>query len=165
MSLTKRGILISTYVLYWLFLYYGLPREIYHMGHGLLRWFPAISILLILPILFFYIVRRTIATLFAMILAANSVFLAIPFTLIMGAEDGKEFNKNNLETNGVITKSVYDKRNSKWNVFATYYVDGRKYTTSAKEDKFGLLQMDDEVTIIYSTKVPQMSKIKELHNE
>ena len=155
------------YISIWVILY-NLPREIYHVGgnNGIEGWLLGITTFLILPFLLFKTLRRNgFSKDSSKGLAYGSVFLMFPFVLLIQSEDDKELEIYQKETIGIINKAWMMNRRKKksiWAVQAEYKIEGKTYQTSSKDDKDMTLSLGDTVTIIYSSKTPQMHEIKEL---
>jgi hypothetical protein len=101
-----------------------------------------------------------------MILTFLSVFLGIPFGIWLGIQSDKELLDNGIQTTGIIYKSWNLRRKSRadvWSVRAKYIVNNKYYRTSTKDNLEKTLFEGDTVTIIYSSKTPQMSEILELN--
>jgi hypothetical protein len=83
---------------------------------------------------------------------------------IIGLSDEKELELYGATTQGVIYR--------KWQyrhlcfIRAEYHINGTRYETDSKPDRKNLFSENDTVTIIYSTRYPLISTIKELadHN-
>jgi hypothetical protein len=93
-------------------------------------------------------------------IAYTSIFLLVPYGLWTGEIDDKRLGENNSHTWGI----VYDKWRSKGKPLlrAKFKVDNKEYVTFSKTDHYDIFSIGDTVTIIYWTKDPELSKIKEL---
>ena len=152
------------YISIWVILY-CLPREIYHV-QGIEGWLLLITIFLILPGLLFKILRRNgFSEDSSKKLAYGSVFLIFPFMLLIVFEDDKELEIYQKETIGIVNKTwIMNQRRKRSNrvVQAEYKIEGKTYQTSPEKDEDMILRFGDTVTIIYSSKTPQIHEIKEL---
>jgi hypothetical protein len=118
-------------------------------------------------LLFLYTIlkRNAVSANAAKLSALSSIFLALAFTIIISHEDAKELTTYRKETIGIINKSwlkTYRRRSAVWNVQATYAVNGVRYQTASKDDKDETLMYGDTVTVVYSSRTPEISEIKEL---
>ncbi len=165
-NINKIGLPIL-YISFWIILY-KLPRGMWYDGgdNGIEGWLIGIIGFLILPFLLFKSLRKIgLSKEPSKALAYSSVFLMIPFVLLIGSEDNKEMEFFQEETIGIVNKAWMmnrRKRRSTWAVQAKYRVNGEIYQTSTKDDIDKILSLGDTVTIIYSSKTPQMHEIKEL---
>jgi len=157
------------YISIWIMLYF-LPREFMHVGgkDGIEPWLIFGLTFFILPFILFKILKDCqIKHEQAKGWAFGSVFLIAPFIMLINKEDKIEFEKYKTENIGVITEAHVvhrRKRRSIWNVQAEYKIGGELFKTSYKEDEDKILTKGDTVTILYSSKTPQLSEILELIN-
>lgn len=138
-----------------------------HIGgtDGITPWLLFGTIFILLPyILYTGITKNGIKPDKAKLISYGSIFLAIPFILIVNKEDEIELEKYKKYESGIITDTNISSRKSGsvWMVQATYKVNNEILKTSFKRDKNKILLKGDTVNIIYSSKTPQMSEIKEL---
>lgn len=166
----EKYILIGIPIIYlstWILMYI-LPRKVFHVpsSAGVEGWLVFFLIFFILPLLLFiFLITMGVSSENSKGFAYGSVFLAIPFMLLIKYEDDIEMEKYKLETTGVVSRAWIRKQKNRsriWNVQATYQVSNRSYTTSSKNDEHMILSVGDTVTILYSSKTPEMSQIKEL---
>jgi len=166
-KIVNRIILPTCYVLAWLIIYF-LPRRMFNVGgdNGAESWIIFGVFFFGLPLLLRFILKRNEVTgdkLKAIVY--GSVFLAIPFVLLISSEDERELKRYGLQTTAVIDKAwlrTQRGRTPTWSVQATYKVGGTIYRTSTKDDADETLQTGDTVTVLYSSKTPEISEIKEL---
>jgi hypothetical protein len=153
------------YILGWIGLF-SLPNNIFHEGEGILRWLPFLLIFIVFPsILFKALEKLNLEEDLKLTIAIGSVFLGIPFGIIMGEIADKEIEIYGEETTGIIEDAwlmTRKSRSSIWAVNAKYIVNGKNFKTSTKENKERTYTKGDTITIIYSKKTPQLSEIKEL---
>jgi len=90
----------------------------------------------------------------------GSVFLLIPYGILIGQLDDKRLSDKSEQTKGIVYEKWTTKR--KPLLRAKYKVDNKAYETFSKTDYNDLLEVGDTVTIIYWTEYPELSKIKEL---
>ena len=166
-NITNRVILPVAYLSSWLALYL-MPRRIFSVGgdNSVGPWFIFGIVFLVLPALLrLILIRNGIAGDKLKGIVYGSVFLAIPFGLVLKSESKNELEMYGIETVGIIDEAWIRnprKRSSVWSVKATYYVKGKEYHTSTKDDVDRVLKDGDTVTVIYSLKTPEMSQIKDL---
>lgn len=157
------------YLIGWVLLY-CLPRRFYNVGgdNGYEGWLLFIIMFIILPfILYNALLSFKFKTEVAKCIALVSIFFTLPFVLIIDKEDTAELDSFKTETIGIVSKAWIVKRKRRspvWNIQAIYDINGKSYRTSSKYDKDKTLALGDTVTIIYSSKTPENSEIKELIN-
>ncbi len=155
------------YVLAWVGVY-SLPRRMFNIGgdNGIEPWILLAIFFIGLPLFLRFILKQN--GFFGDTLKAivyGSVFLAIPFVILIHSEDNEELKKYGVQTTGVIDKAwlvTQKNRGSTWSVKAKYVVNGICYHTTTQDDDNKTLQYGDTVVVIYSSKTPEMSEIKEL---
>jgi len=136
---SKKSIIIFTlYISIWILLYF-LPRTYMHIGgtDGITPWLLFATIFFLLPYLLYTgIIKK-------------------------GINPKEKYKKYE---SGIITDTNITSRKSGsvWTVQATYKVNNKILKTSFKRDKNKTLLKGDTINIIYSSKTPQMSEIKEL---
>lgn len=158
------------YLAGWVFLY-QLPRGLYYKDGGLAS--PASMLialmLFVLPFLAYIIFsgnaypRRR-----AKELAFGSLFLSIPFMLLIKYQDTSRFYVERETVRGIISKAELVPRYKKqdvWSVKAKYKVRGRFYETSFRADPKRTLSRGDTVWIDYTPKTPENSKIRGLASD
>lgn len=166
-KIIDRIILPTSYVLAWVSIYF-LPRRIFNVGgdNGAESWILFAVFFFGLPLLLRFILKKNgIAGVKLKAIVYGSVFLAIPFVLFLDSEDNEELKTNGVQTVGVIDKAwlrTQRRQTPTWSVQATYSVNGTSYRTSTKEDADKTLQSGDTVVVVYSSKTPEISEIKEL---
>jgi len=151
------------YMLGWLFLYY-VPRKFYYIA-GIQGFLIGLIIFLILPILLYLSLRKNnISINWSKGLAYGSMLLVIPFYLLISKEDSRELENYKKETISTVSGTwiITDKKRKDTRmVSAKYKVNNQTYKVE-EEDNMHRLTIGDTVTIIYSSKTPEISKIKEL---
>ncbi|WP_106795172.1 hypothetical protein [Aquimarina sp. Aq78] len=154
------------YLLIWGCILFGLPKEVFYSGEGIMRWIVFGGIFFILPYVLFKSLELTsLAKKTRSGIAIASVFLGIPFGLWLGIQSKAELKSNGNTTIGIIKKAWMVKRRNQadvWSVQAYYNVNNKPYKTSTKENPEKSLSKGDTVTILYSKTTPQMSEILEL---
>ncbi len=155
-----------TYLGLWVFLYF-LPRSYFHVaGNGFEGFFLFATFFLVLPyLLYLSLGINGIEKVKAKNGAYSSIFLMIPFCLLIHSEDHTALAANSLTTKGTITKAwmaIQQKQQPIWTVQASYRVKGIPYQTASQADKEKTLQLGDSVTIIYANGTPKISQIEEL---
>ena len=162
-----RIILPTCYVLAWVIIYF-LPRRMFNVGgdNGAESWILFGVLFFGLPLLLQFILKRNEITGDKLkVIVYGSVFLAIPLVLLISSEDERELKRYGLQTTAVIDKawlSTQRRRTPIWSVQATYRVGEIVYRSSTKDDADETLQAGDTVTVIYSSKTPEICEIKEL---
>ena len=166
-NIINRIIWPAVYISAWVIIYF-LPRRMFHIGgdNGAEPWITFALFFFGLPLLLRFVLKRNGLTgdkLKAIVY--GSVFLTIPFVFFISAEDNEELKTYGVQTKGVIDKAwLRTQRNQTdtWSVQATYSVNGKIYRTSTKADRDETLHLGDTVMVIYSSRTPEMSEIKEL---
>jgi hypothetical protein len=166
-KIIDRIILPASYVVAWVSIYF-LPRRMFNLGgdNGVEPWILFLVFFFGLPLLLRFILKKNgIAGNKLKGIVYGSVFLAIPFVLFIDSEDNEELKTNGVQTVGIIYKAwlrTQLRRAPTWSVQATYSVDRTTYRTSTKDDADKTLQSGDTVVVVYSSKTPEISEIKEL---
>ncbi|MCJ8165420.1 hypothetical protein MKJ04_11250 [Pontibacter sp. E15-1] len=160
-------VLPTLYIVGWLVMY-SYPRRAFHVGgdNGFEGWILYFSMFLVLPFLLYQSLKINGINIKALKgLAYGSVFLAYPFSLLIDSEEQEDFEIYKKETIGTVSEAWMRKQNkgdSIWSVQVNYEVEGETYRTSTKDDVDRTLNIGDTVTVSYSSKTPEMSKVKEL---
>lgn len=155
------------YVLIWVSLYF-VPRRVYHVGgdNNLEPWILFAVFFIVLPLVLYSALRSyNIAAKTRTLAAMASVFLVLPFVWITSTVDDQELSQYRKETTGIIVKAwLNDKRKQSdiWSVQAVYHVNGRRYQTPTNEDRDRTLENGDTVSVVYSSRTPEISEIREL---
>lgn len=151
----------------WIILYL-LPRSLYYtiVQDGMKMWLLFVFATVLLPYFLYFILKKNnFSTEKSTIFAGISTFLLFPFFIIIEAEGQQELKNYGKETIGLITKAQLrkpKKGQAYWNVQAKYKINEKTYITKLEKDEDQILQFGDSVVIIYSPKVPELSKIKTL---
>jgi hypothetical protein len=117
------------------------------------KWIPDLNwIPLVQAFSIFYIIKFIVAAIIAFIFCTR-------LEAIIGLTDEKE-----LQLYGAITQGVIFR---KWKhrhlhlVKIEYHIDGSRYETDPKIDRRNSFSENDKVTVLYSTRIPYISVVKE----
>jgi hypothetical protein len=142
---------------------YSYPIRAFHIGgdNSFEGWILYISMFLVLPFLLYLSLKRNGINIKASKgLAYGSVFLAYLFSLLNDSEEQKDFEIYKKETIGTISEAWMIKQykgGNIWSVQAKYEVGGKSFQAATKDDINRTLNIGDTVTVIYSSKTPEMS--------
>ncbi len=157
------------YFFVWSSILFLTPKDVFYSGEGIMRWIIFGAIFFLLPYLLYKSIEKTTLTEKAKKgIAYLSVFLGIPFGLFLSSQSERELKDYGKVTYGIIDEAwllVRKNRNDVWSVRAKYSVGNKTFYTPTKENPEKTLFKGDTITIIYSQKTPQMSKIKELKKQ
>lgn len=162
----KRKLILSgLYFFGWLVLFILPNRFYYQQGDSQLVVVFLMCFLALPTILFFALKEFNISDKNVKTITYASGFLVIPFIFFIKSEGQNELENYQKETKGLVTKAWMHSRYKKiaaWTVNVRYVVNNETYKISFKKDRNKILSRGDTVTIIYSSKTPAISEIKEL---
>ena len=158
----RKWILIFAYVTFWILIIPDrLPYFIIYDKSRVVLLIFGLTLMFVPPyILFKVLTEFKIDKNKKLGLTFGSIFLLVPYGILVGQLDDKRLSDKSEQTKGIVYEKWTTKR--KPLLRAKYKVDNKVYETFSKTDYNDLLEVGDTVTIIYWTEYPELSKIKEL---
>ena len=165
-KIIKRTILPILYISIWAMMLI-LPRGFF-LSEGvstIMGWGDFVIVFLFLPFLLYLALKKNgVSKNLSKGIVYGSLFLFIPYIIFIGFIEEKEIQQFRKETIGITIHTYmvrYKRGRTLQNIQVKYKVGGKEYQTTAA-DPNEIYNVGDTVTIIYSTKTPEISRIKEL---